>query len=89
MKEQDLPPVSAPEAMAFHGSSFFLMWASEQSKMEKNVPQIAKLPPSIGARALHLAIAWAIIWPLGAFRAPPTKCHIDPPNVPVLTNACF
>ena len=40
------PPVAAPETMEFHGSSFFRMATSEQSKDEKSPPQTAKLPGS-------------------------------------------
>ena len=46
------PPVSAPDAIEFHGSSFRRMATSEQSKVEKRPPHTAKLPPTTGARAL-------------------------------------
>ena len=38
------PPVAAPDAIAFHGSSFFLMYVNVQSQIENNVPHTAKLP---------------------------------------------
>lgn len=40
------------------------------------------LPPKMGTLALVLEIAWAILWPWGAFLAPPTKCHTVPPARP-------
>lgn len=44
-----IPPVRAPLAIEFHGSSFFLIATSEQSMVENNPPQTAKLPPMLGA----------------------------------------
>ena len=38
------PPVNAPDMMEFHGSSFFRMATSEQSKVEKSPPHTAKVP---------------------------------------------
>ena len=46
------PPVSAPEAMLFQGSSFFRSATSVQSKVEKRPPHTAKLPPIFGASRL-------------------------------------
>ena len=40
----NVPPVAAPEAIAFNGSSFFRIQLKVQSQIENNVPQIAKLP---------------------------------------------
>jgi hypothetical protein len=45
-------PVKKPAMMAFHGSSFFRMPLTAQSKDEKSPPQTPKLPPRTGARAL-------------------------------------
>lgn len=39
-----VPPVAAPDMMAFQGSSFFRTAANVQSQQENNVPHIAKLP---------------------------------------------
>jgi len=43
------PPVSAADAMLFHGSSFFLIATMVQSNVEKRPPHTAKLPPILGA----------------------------------------
>lgn len=43
------PPVSAPAAMLFHGSSFLRSATSVQSKVENRPPHTAKLPPMRGA----------------------------------------
>jgi hypothetical protein len=40
----NIPPVAAPDMIAFQGSSFFRTAAKEQSQQENNVPHIAKLP---------------------------------------------
>ena len=43
------PPVSAPAAMLFHGSSFLRRATRVQSKVENRPPHTAKLPPMRGA----------------------------------------
>lgn len=43
------PPVRAPAAMEFHGSSFRRAATSTQSNDEKSPPQTAKEPPTRGA----------------------------------------
>jgi len=73
------PPVAAPDNIAFHGSSFFLIAEKLQSNDEYNTPHTAKLPPNIGTRALVLAIAAENLVPLGAFLKPPIECHTVPP----------
>lgn len=42
------PPVNAPDAIEFHGSSFRLIQTKVQSKVEKSPPQTAKLPARSG-----------------------------------------
>lgn len=49
LRAASIPPVKAPLAMEFHGSSFFLIATSEQSIVENNPPHTAKLPPMLGA----------------------------------------
>ncbi|OMJ30422.1 hypothetical protein AYI69_g36 [Smittium culicis] len=43
-----IPPVSAPAAIEFHGSSFCLIPFIAQSKVENMPPHIPKLPPRTG-----------------------------------------
>lgn len=49
LRAANIPPVRAPLAMEFQGSSFFLIATSEQSIVENNPPHTAKLPPMLGA----------------------------------------
>lgn len=51
------PPVSAPEAMEFHGSSFFRTATSAQSNVENSPPHTAKLPPMRGASRLSACVS--------------------------------
>ena len=49
MRAERKPPVRAPDAIEFHGSSFCRKYTSVQSKLENKPPQTAKLPPMRGA----------------------------------------
>lgn len=49
LRAANMPPVNAPLAIEFHGSSFFRIATNEQSIVENNPPQTAKLPPMLGA----------------------------------------
>mmetsp|Transcript_15774 Transcript_15774/g.25704 ORF Transcript_15774/g.25704 Transcript_15774/m.25704 type:complete len:260 (-) Transcript_15774:90-869(-) len=77
------PPVSPPEMIEFHGSSFCLIATREQSKTANIPPHIAKFPPRTGERALTACKAPSIRWPLGAFRAPLKTFQAPPPMAPI------
>mmetsp|Transcript_10381 Transcript_10381/g.17845 ORF Transcript_10381/g.17845 Transcript_10381/m.17845 type:complete len:257 (-) Transcript_10381:382-1152(-) len=64
------PPVSAPAMIGFQGSSFFRRATSEQSKVEKSPPQIAKLPPILGASRRIDSTPPSMRRPLGEFFIP-------------------
>ena len=77
------PPVSAPAAMEFHGSSFFRIPTKMQSKVEKSPPHTAKLPPSLGLSLLMDSSAPFILAPGGEFFSPFTRYHTPPPTAPI------
>ena len=49
MRADKKPPVIAPEAIEFHGSSFWRKYTSVQSKLENRPPHTANPPPMRGA----------------------------------------
>lgn len=49
LRAANIPPVKAPLAIEFQGSSFFLIATKEQSIVENKPPHTAKLPPILGA----------------------------------------
>lgn len=77
------PPVSAPAAMEFHGSSFFRIPTKMQSNVEKSPPHTAKLPPSLGLSLLIDSSAPFILAPGGEFFSPFTRYHTPPPTAPI------
>ena len=77
------PPVSVPEMMEFHGSSFLRMATSEQSKDEKRPPHTAKLPPITGTRAYTAVMLPSSRSPRGEFLAPLMLCQRPPPMAPI------
>lgn len=48
----NIPPVTAPLIIEFHGSSFFLIWTKVQSIVLNIPPHTAKFPAIIGDLAL-------------------------------------
>jgi hypothetical protein len=53
------PPVSAPDAIEFHGSSFRLSQTNVQSNVEKSPPHTAKLPANSGPhRGVRASSHW-------------------------------
>mmetsp|Transcript_14034 Transcript_14034/g.26977 ORF Transcript_14034/g.26977 Transcript_14034/m.26977 type:complete len:270 (-) Transcript_14034:436-1245(-) len=77
------PPVSAPAAIEFHGSSFFLIPTRMQSKVLKSPPQTAKLPPSRGDSLRMASSAPFTLAPGGEFLSPLTRYQTPPPTAPI------
>ena len=76
-------PVKKPAMIAFHGSSFWRMDLTLQSNDVNSPPQIPKLPPRTGARALMAETEPRKRSPRGEFRAPLMPCQIVPPIQPM------
>eukprot|EP00190_Bangiopsis_sp_CCMP1999_P001909 CAMPEP_0198737656 /NCGR_PEP_ID=MMETSP1475-20131203/67980_1 /TAXON_ID= ORGANISM="Unidentified sp., Strain CCMP1999" /NCGR_SAMPLE_ID=MMETSP1475 /ASSEMBLY_ACC=CAM_ASM_001111 /LENGTH=117 /DNA_ID=CAMNT_0044501525 /DNA_START=942 /DNA_END=1295 /DNA_ORIENTATION=+ len=87
LRATSTPPVNAPDAIVFHGSSLPRSPTKTQSNDEKTPPQIAKEPPSAGPFTLTASIAPNILCPLGEFLAPFKKCQIEPPMAPIANAA--
>ena len=59
VRNERKPPVSAPAAMLFQGSSLCRTATSVQSNVENRPPHTAKLPPILGASRL-IACTWVV-----------------------------
>ena len=71
------PPVAAPDAMLFQGSSFLRMAAKLQSKVAKRAPHVAKEPPVTGARLHGVHRECHPVVPRGVAEAF-TECQMPP-----------
>lgn len=78
-----VPPVIAPERMAFHGSSVFLIDLTAQSYALNIPPHVPKFPPNVGALNLTAERTPAQRSPWGELRNPLILYQIDPPMAPI------
>mmetsp|Transcript_31569 Transcript_31569/g.79847 ORF Transcript_31569/g.79847 Transcript_31569/m.79847 type:complete len:205 (+) Transcript_31569:321-935(+) len=77
------PPVSAPAAMLFQGSSLRRSATREQSKVLKRPPQTAKEPPMRGASRRTASMPPRSRKPDGLFFAPISRWYSPPPTAPI------